>query len=178
MKKQIFFLLALVFLAIPCFADKKDRAKMMEEIQNFKIDFLAQEMELTEKVKADFAPLYREYDNELRKTGSEVFKFEREMKKKKDPTDADYKRLSELQKKSREDFETVNKKYEPKFEAILNSKQIYQMHKGEEKFFEKMKEMRKKHGGDSKHKGTPGNPDKKGGHTKKPGDFPPPPQEF
>ena len=173
MKKQIFFLLALVFLSIPCFADKKDRTKMMEEIQNFKIDFLAQEMGLTEKAKSDFAPLYREYDNELRKTGSEVFKFEREMKKKKEPTDADYKRLSELQKKSRADFEAVNKKYEPKFEAILNAKQIYQMHKGEEKFLEKMKEMRKKHGGDRKHRG---NPDRKGPHQDKPGDVPPPPE--
>lgn len=118
---------------------------MMEDIQRFKIDYLAQEMELSEKEKADFAPIYKEYDAELRKTGSEAFKFERELKKKENATDADYQKLADLQKKSREDFDAVNKKYEPKFEEILNAKQIYKMRKAEEKFFEKMKEMRKKH---------------------------------
>lgn len=118
---------------------------MMEDIQRFKIDYLAQEMELSAKEKADFAPIYKEYDAELRKTGSEAFKFERELKKKENATDADYQKLADLQKKSREDFDAVNKKYEPKFEEILNAKQIYKMRKAEEKFFEKMKEMRKKH---------------------------------
>ncbi len=173
MKKYFLFLLTLLIFSIPSFADKKDRAKMMEEIQKFKIDFLAQEMGLSEKTKADFAAIYKEYDNELRKTGSEAFKFERELKKKKDATDADYKKLSDLQKKSREDFDAVNQKYEPKFESILNAKQIYQMHKAEEKFFEKMKEMRKKHGG-HKHKGRSEAPNRKGSkHAPQPDDFPP-----
>lgn len=118
---------------------------MMEDIMRFKIDYLAQEMELSEKEKADFAPIYKDYDAELRKTGSEAFKYERELKKKENATDADYQKLADLQKKSREDFDAVNKKYEPKFEEFLNAKQIYKMRKAEEKFFEKMKEMRKKH---------------------------------
>jgi len=173
MKKHFLFIITLLLLSTPSFADKKDRAKMMEEIQKFKIDFLAQEMDLSEKTKAEFAVIYKEYDNELRKTGSEAFKFERELKKKKDATDADYKKLADLQKKSREDFEAVNQKYEPKFESILNAKQIYQMHKAEEKFFEKMKEMRKKHGRHN-HEGRPGTPDRKGGkHAPQPDEFPP-----
>lgn len=174
MKKHILLIFSLLF-CVTAFAQKQDRAKMMEDIQKFKIDFLAQEMSLSEKEKAEFTPLYKEYDEEIRKSGSEAFKFERQLKKKKDATEADYKKLSELQKKSRENFDAITKKYDEKFEKILSAKQIYQMHKAEEKFFEKMKEMRKKHGGDRKHKG---NPDKKGGHPEKPGDVPPPPQEF
>lgn len=160
MKRYLILFLSVMICSISSFADKKDREKMMDDIQKFKIDFLAQEMGLTEKTKADFAPLYKEYDNELRNTSTAVFKFERELKKKKDATDADYKKLSDLQKKSREDFEAVNKKYEPKFEEILNAKQIYQMHKAEEKFLDKMKEMRKKHG-EHKNKGDR-KPEKKG----------------
>lgn len=174
MKKHILLIFSLLLCAT-AFAQKQDRAKMMEDIQKFKIDYLAQEMSLSEKEKAEFAPLYKEYDDEIRKSGSEAFKFERQLKKKKDATDDDYKKLSELQKKSRENFDAITKKYDEKFEKFLSAKQIYTMHKGEEKFFEKMKEMRKKHG-DKKHKGGPGNPEKKGGHPEKPGDFPPPPE--
>lgn len=145
MKKYLLIILTLTLASFSSFADKKDRGKMMEDIMRFKIDYLAQEMELSEKEKADFAPIYKDYDAELRKTGSEAFKYERELKKKENATDADYQKLADLQKKSREDFDAVNKKYEPKFEEILNAKQIYKMRKAEEKFFEKMKEMRKKH---------------------------------
>lgn len=145
MKKYLLIILTLTLASFSSFADKKDRGKMMEDIMRFKIDYLAQEMELSEKEKADFAPIYKDYDAELRKTGSEAFKYERELKKKENATDADYQKLADLQKKSREDFDAVNRKYEPKFEEILNAKQIYKMRKAEEKFFEKMKEMRKKH---------------------------------
>lgn len=164
--KKYLLLIAAILVGMTGFAQKQDRTKMMEDIQKFKIDFLAKEMSLSEKEKAEFAPLYKEYDNELRKTGEETFKFERQLKKKKDATDEDYKKLAEMQKKSRQDFDAVTKKYDEKFEKILSAKQIYTMHKGEEKFFEKMKEMRKKHKGDHKHKGGQ---DKKGGQPEMPG---------
>lgn len=160
MKKYILLIFTMMVCAVG-FAQKQDRAKMMDDIQKFKIDFLAQEMSLTEKEKAEFAPLYKEYDDELRNSGNEAFKFERELKKKTDATDADYKKLSELKKKSKENFDAITKKYDEKFEKILSAKQIYTMHQGEEKFFEKMKEMRKKNGG-HKHKDGKGGPDKKG----------------
>lgn len=166
MKKYILLIIALLG-CMTGFAQKQDRAKMMEDIQKFKIDYLAKEMSLSEKDKAEFAPLYKEYDNELRKTGEETFKFERQLKKKKDATDEDYKKLAEMQKKSRQDFDAVTKKYDEKFEKILSAKQIYTMHKSEEKFFEKMKEMRKKHKGDHKHKEGQV---KKGGQPEMPGE--------
>lgn len=165
--KKYLLLIAAILVCMTGFAQKQDRAKMMEDIQKFKIDYLAKEMSLSEKDKAEFATLYKEYDDELRKTGEETFKFERQLKKKKDATDEDYKKLAEMQKKSRQDFDAVTKKYDEKFEKILSAKQIYTMHKGEEKFFEKMKEMRKKHKGDHKHKGGQ---DKKGGQPEMPGE--------
>ncbi|MDE6551577.1 MAG: hypothetical protein K2K98_01245 [Muribaculaceae bacterium] len=163
MKKYLLFLLLAILTLPAAFAQDKDKAKMKEELQQFKIDFLAKEMNLSEKEKAEFTPLYNEYDEQRRQAGSEAWKFERELKKKKDASEADYKHLSELQQKARSKDNEIVKQYDAKFGAFLSAKQIYQMHQGEEKFFEKMKEMRRKHR-DGKH----GKPDSKG--PKKPRD--------
>ena len=79
MKKITLLLLTLILSCSAALADKKDRAKMREDIQKFKVDYIAQEINLSEKEKAEFAPLYNEYDAEIRKSGQEAFKFEREL---------------------------------------------------------------------------------------------------
>ncbi|MDE7097477.1 MAG: hypothetical protein K2O47_08300, partial [Muribaculaceae bacterium] len=139
-------------LTITCVSaqDNKDRAKMMEDLQNFKIDFLAKEMQLTEKEKAEFIPLYKDYDKECRQSGSEVWKLERELKRNKNASDADYKKLAELQQKSREKHNEIVKRFDARLETFLSAKHIYNMHQGEERFLDKMKEMRRKNH-DGKH---------------------------
>lgn len=162
MKKYLLLLLLAVIALPAAFAqdgNKDDRAKMMEELQQFKIDFLAKEMQLSDKEKAEFIPLYKEYDEQRRKAGAEAWKFERQLKKNKDASEADYRKLAELQQKAREKDNEIVKKFDKRFESFLSAKQIYQMHQGEERFLEKMKEMRKKNR-DGKH--THGDrPDKK-----------------
>ena len=178
MKKYLLMILAVMAFAPALLAQgEKDKAKMKEEIQQFKIDFLAKEMSLSEKEKAEFTSVYREYDNERRKAGSEAWHFERNIKKKKDATEADYKRLTERQQKAREKDNEVVKKYDARFESFLTAKQIYDMHKGEEKFFAKMKEMRKKHGHGPKGHGSKNPPHGRqdGREDSRPGDCPPPP---
>lgn len=150
MKKYLLLLLLVITSFPSSFAQDKDKAKMMEELQQFKIDYLAKEMQLTEKEKAEFIPLYKEYDEQRRKAGSEAWKFERQLKKNKDASEADYKKLADLQQKAREKDNEIVKKFDTRLESFLTAKQIYTMHQGEEKFFEKMKEMRRKHH-DGKH---------------------------
>lgn len=158
MKKHFLSLLIILVTCAAALAQDKDREKMREDIQKFKVEYIAQEMNLSEKQKAEFTPLYNEYDAAVRKSGEEAYNFERQLKKKKDASDEDYKKLAELQKKSREDFNKIAKKYDEKFEKILSAKQIYTMHKAEDKFLEKMKEMRKKHkAGRNKKKNGQGN---------------------
>lgn len=148
MKKYLLLLLAF-FLFVPSMIadDMKDRKKMSEEIQKFKIDYLAKEMGLSEAEKVKFEPIYNEYDEARRKAGAEAWRFERKLKKEKNASEEDYKKLSELQQATREKINDIDKEYNKKFESFLTSKQIYQMHQGEDKFFSKMKEMRKKHKG-------------------------------
>lgn len=84
MKKYLLLLLAF-FLFVPSLIadDMKDRKKMSEEIQKFKIDYLAKEMGLSEAEKAKFEPIYNEYDEARRKAGAEAWRFERKLKKRK-----------------------------------------------------------------------------------------------
>lgn len=177
MKKFILLFISFLLFIPSAFAQgQKDKAKMREDLQNFKIEFLAKEMELSEKEKSDFSPIYKEYDGERRKAGSEAWKFEHELSKKKDASDADYKKLAELQQSARNKDSEIVKKYDEKFASFLSAKQIYTMHKGEEKFFEKMKEMNKRFGDKqrqnnqgSSHKGNHG---KNHRHDSKPSDNP------
>lgn len=138
-------MLLCLLMAMPSMLAQHDKAKMREELQKFKIDFLAQEMGLSEKQKAEFTPIYNEYDEARRKTGAEVWKYEHELMQKKDATEADYKKLSELRTKAREKDNEIVKAMDAKLEPILSAKQIYTLHMAEGKFFDKMREMQRKH---------------------------------
>ena len=149
MKKYlILILLSLLTIPVSLAQDKKDRAKMMEELQQFKIDYIAKEMDLSEKEKSEFIPLYKEYDKQRRQAGAEAWRYERELKKNKNASEADYKKLSELQLKAREKDNEIVKDFDSKLEKNFSAKQIYIMHQAESKFFEKMKEMHKKNHND------------------------------
>ncbi len=88
--KKYLLLLLVAFLAIPfAVAHEKDKAKMMDVLQQFKLDYITKEMQLSEKEKSEFIPLYKEYDKERREAGAEAWKFERELKKKSNPCEAD-----------------------------------------------------------------------------------------
>lgn len=145
MKRYLIVILSLLFIMPVAFAQHKgnDRKKMNEEILNFKIEFLAKEMQLSEKEKADFAPLYKEFNDKRREVTHEARHAERELKKNKKATDADYKKLSELQKDAREKDSKVVAEYDEKFQKFLSAKQIYTMHQAEDKFMKKMEEMRR-----------------------------------
>lgn len=145
MKKYLLLLLFSILSLPAAFAQDKDKEKMKEELQQFKIDFLSKEMSLSEKEKAEFTPLYKDYDEQRRQIGAEVWKFERQLKKNKNASEADYKKLSELQQKAKEKDNEIVKKFDARLETFLTAKQIYLMHQGEMKFFDKMKEMHRKH---------------------------------
>ena len=111
--KKYLLLFLLAILASPCsLAQGKDKKKRMEELQQFKIDYIVKEIQLSEKEKAEFIPLYTEYDRARRQAGSEAWKFERELKKKKDGSEADYKKLHELQQIAREKDNEIVKTYD------------------------------------------------------------------
>lgn len=125
---------------------KKDREQMMKELQEFKLKFLAQEMELKEEQQPRFFELYNEMSGKRRECMREAWEMDRRVKESADATEADYQMAAEAMNKAREEDVEIEKEYDGKFAEFLTSKQIYKMKSAEQEFRRKMSEMRHKKG--------------------------------
>lgn len=122
-------------------ADGDRRKGLSKEISEFKIKFLAQEIELSSEKQKQFEELYKAYENEKHEIFSQTMKLERRIKNDKNATDADYEKLKNALTEARVKDAEIEKKYDRKFAAILSQKQIYLMKKAEMAFHDRMKEM-------------------------------------
>lgn len=145
--KKLFLLFTLLVVAIaPVFAQgkgqDKDHKAMRKEIMDFKIKFLAQEMELNEEQQKKFNTLYRQMSEEK----GVVFHELHALKKKigKDANDAEYEAYTRAASEAKEKEAEIDRRYDAKFAEFLSAKQIYKMKAAEEKFRQKMHEMRGK----------------------------------
>lgn len=146
MKRFILLIVACVILgSASAFAQKqeRDRENFLKELQEFKLKFLAQEMELREDQKKSFNELYTQMTEERKKTFDEAFALKKKLRKNKDATEADYEAAAKAMTQAKERDAAIEKKYDEKFATFLSSKQIYQMKQAEEKFRQKMEKMRK-----------------------------------
>lgn len=148
--KRIFLLLT---IALTFFAGmraeeepaKKTREEMFKEFMDFKMKFIAQEIDLEEGQQKRFMELYTEMSEEKGKLFEQIRKQQRKVRKDPQATDADYATLSRMMNEAKEKDAEIDKKYDEKFASFLSSKQIYKMKNAEEKFRKKMQEMRHKH---------------------------------
>ena len=123
---------------------------MWKELQEFKIKFLAQEIDLKDDQKDRFAELYNEMTQKRMGCFKEVRNLEKKIKDAKDnASDEDYKAVSEAMDKARQQDADIERQYDEKFGEFLTSKQLYKLKQAEGKFRDKMAEMRGKKG---KHK--------------------------
>lgn len=128
----------------------KDRQQMWKELQEFKIKFLAQEIDLKDDQKERFAELYNEMTQKRMDCFKETRSLEKKIKDLKDnASDEDYKAVSEAMDKARTQDAEIERQYDEKFSEFLTSKQLYKLKQAEGKFRDKMAEMRGKKG---KHK--------------------------
>lgn len=121
----------------------KDPEKMWKELQEFKLKFLAQEMELKDEQKDRFIELYNEMSEKRRDVMMRAWNVERKVKKNTAATEDDYRDASQAMQKARDEDSAIEKSYDEKFSQFLSSKQIYKMKDAEQKFRQKMNEMRK-----------------------------------
>lgn len=150
MTKHLLFILALILgCSASAFAQKphgKKAENMMKELQEFKIKFIAQEIDLKESQKADFVELYNEMSAKRVEVMRDAWKMERELKNNPDATEADYQAVTDAMTKAKAKDAEIEKSYDEKFAKILSQKQIYKMKEAEDEFRKKMAEMRHKHG--------------------------------
>lgn len=145
--KRIFTILLLgllLIIAVPAAAQKKSRPEMWKEMQEFKIKFLSQEMELKDSQIKQFSEVYMKMSEEKGALFRETRKLERKLKSNKEATDEDYAAMSKQLTEVKERDAAIDKKYDAQFADFLTPKQIFKMKAAEEKFREKMHQMRHK----------------------------------
>lgn len=121
--------------------DKPD-PKMLREIQEYKMKFLAQEMEIKPDQKEKFVELYQKMSSERHSNFEKMRKLEASLNE--NTSDADYKAATDAMADLRIKDAALEKKYDAEFAKFLTHKQIYQMKRGEEKFRRKMAGMHHK----------------------------------
>lgn len=125
--------------------DEKSRKQMFQELQEFKMNYLSQEMGLNAEQKEKFCKVYDEMTRKRMECMKCARKLERELKKKENPSEADYKAVTEAMGKARAEDAEIEKTYSKKMEGFLTQKQIFKMKEAEESFRQKMEKMRQSH---------------------------------
>ena len=150
MKKLILISIILLSGFSSLFAQEEDpvkREKMFREVQEFKMKYLAQEMDLSELQKKKFFELYEEESESKKECYQEAVVMDRKLKKEKEPTEEEYQQVRNAFSDANAKWAEIEKQYDEKFSEFLSQKQIYKMKEAENSFrakFEEMKRKRKK----------------------------------
>lgn len=150
MKKYILVITALLcsVFALSAQGRQKPDKEMFKEIQEYKMKYLAQEMELKEDQKEKFIELYQQMSDERHSNFQQMRRLEKSLKD--DASEEEYKKATEGIADLKVKDAQIEKEYDAKFAKFLTQKQIYKMKEAEEKFRKKMHEMRQKRCGKKK----------------------------
>lgn len=130
----------------------KSREQMFKEIQEFKMNYLAKEMDLKPEQRQKFFEIYKEMTSKRMECMKNARHLEHRLKKLENPTEADYQAATDAMNKAKAEDASIEREYVGKFSSFLTQKQIFKMKEGEEAFRKKMEEMRQKHHKDKKDK--------------------------
>lgn len=148
MKKFTLFIL-LIFLGLGYSFAQTEEAKFekrMKEVLDYKMKFLAQEMELSEAQKKKFFEVYGEMARAKVQCYKEYRQLERKVKKEKNASEQEYQQLAVAKEKANAEWVEQEKKYNDKFSEFLSPKQIFKMSEAETKFKAKLHEMKQNRG--------------------------------
>lgn len=143
----IFFLTAGITMAFAHEEDAVKREKMFRDVQEFKMKYLAQEMELSEVQKKKFFETYEEMMESKKECYQEAVVMDRRLKEEKDASEADYQQVRNAFNEANSNWNAIEKEYDEKFSEFLTQKQIYKMKEAESSFrakFDEMKHARRK----------------------------------
>lgn len=143
--KGILFLIILAGFALSGMAQRpgngKKREEMRKELEEFKMKFIAQEMDLKESQQKQFFEVYGQMQDERIRLFEQTRALERKLKRNPDATEADYAAMSKAITEAKQKDAEIEEKYDAKFAMFLSGKQIFKMKDAEEKFRRKMHQM-------------------------------------
>lgn len=150
MKKLGFIILFLLGFLVPGMAQEDSpvkREKMFRDVQEYRMKYLAQEMELSEAQKKRFFELYEEMSESKKECYQEAVVMERRLKGEKNASDEEYQQVRDAFNQANANWAETEKEYDEKFSEFLTQKQIYKMKEAEKSFrakFEELKHNRKR----------------------------------
>ena len=144
MKKFLLFILIFICsLGTSMIAqDRCNNPGKQREFKEFKMKFLAQELDLKESQQERFFELYDKMMSEKKAAFAKVHAMEKKMREGKDITDADYDRFQALMDEARAKDLEIDRRYDSEFLKVISKKQLFKMKEAEGKFRSKMHEMR------------------------------------
>lgn len=140
----LFLLISCVGMAWAHDDDSSKRDKMFREVQQFKMKYLAQEMELTEAQKEKFFPLYEEMSASRQKCFERAVTLDRKLKHSKDASEEEYQNVTNAFNTANTQWAEEERQFNQRFSEFLSSKQMYKMKEAEQNFKAKLEEMRHK----------------------------------
>ncbi|MCM1319193.1 MAG: hypothetical protein NC217_02290 [Muribaculaceae bacterium] len=123
---------------------KEPTAEKLKELQEFKIKYLIQEMDLSADKQAEFTKLYTQYDNERSTLFRDIYQRVKSMRQNQNPTDTDFMVIAETMATAKAREGALEQKYFNKLKTILSPKQLYTLKCAEQKFDRKLNEHRHK----------------------------------
>lgn len=133
-----------ILLTLGAMAQKQtSKDEWMKEMQQYKNEFMARRLELTEEQKAKFIPLYTQMDKEVRSVVDQSMKMVSDVKKKgAAATELEKEKAAQAQFECKVREGQIEMKYYKKFKEILTPDQLLRVKDAERKF---AKELWKKH---------------------------------
>lgn len=120
----------------------KDKKEMIKEIREFKVEFLAKEMELTAAQKKKFAEVYAERMEELHTYMEKSHALEKRMKSDKNISEEEYAKAIATLDEYRDKCQEIEKRNDAKLKTFLSQKQMFRMRDAERKFRDTMHKMK------------------------------------
>lgn len=127
---------------------KEERTRWMKEMRQYKAEYIAKELKLTDEQKQKFVPLYENMDAETGRIGFETRQLEHTVKDKGEKaSELEYEKAAEALFELKKKESDIELKYMPEFKSILTKRQLFELKGAERKFTQElMKQHRKSQG--------------------------------
>lgn len=148
MKKYLFSLIILIGICPIAFGQKKDddrkaispqqREEWLNEMRNVKHDYIARDLDLSDKQQEEFFPVYDEMDNMLNQISTETRELEQKVSDNENASDIEIETVARalFEQKVREGKLEIE--YFDKFKEILSPRQLLRLKNTERKFTQQL----------------------------------------
>ncbi len=141
MKKSLSAIILLLFVN-SLIAHGQNKRPMRENVESMKIGFLTDKLQLTPEEAQKFWPVYNQYTEELDKLRASRRQNMKDARENMDEmTDKEAEQFVDNELVMRQDELDIQKKYHPKFKAVLSAKKVAKLYRAEEDFKRKLLEM-------------------------------------